>query len=1073
MVPTIIGLLLALVVVLWLRWGLVDASEGFTLPVPGHQEYVETSQKKLNALTNLVNLTDPVVPVKVVTAKDMYQATHHLEAEPTGTLHTLSSDATHEIPDRLPIGLERAIGCQKAPKTCSAFDDSTFAENCGMSFDKQGIGSDGKPHIGGMYVAPDDRAYQTTAAQKVVEERKPPYDPYHVYQPSIGATKAGAFALTKDQCVVVKEKVDCEEKQTFNSPNCTQCFPSQTFSRVAKDTPRIASTLYLAGQGAIQIESSDIRLMMWSSPPIQLNPNKPIVVKIPSDGEGKRFTITVSEFQSPLPTYLAGYLEGETGRGPFKVDMNLLIARDEVMGTRPRMMGMKAVQGFRCLAFVPGPKKKSMRLACMIPFSFLSPYEPDAIYCDNGPLVGTEASATHLESDPCYAKGSAPGNYKLECLQSRWMALGGTTEGLGYPNTKEKADAIQQEGGRALSLDTIMDRLSEKMMEAITGKRASGATMSIPEWNEVSMWGLGIPITSPCDGLQKEDGPLSEACLNYLYENRGATSHVGSTYTLPTERASLKEGFKPLGQSGGLKEAFAGTNEVPNTFLYPGTAIDPVRPSGVAFGQRLGGVEAVKQELDRIHRMANDNTQTNMERAKEVKQAYGVELPPPSTATVKGAVQVFAVGPDYRYTKAEAAGVCAKYGATVATTAQLSDAQRAGADWCFSGWVSDADGKWPITTSAVPGCGTIGVNSWTWRDANGVPKAGVNCYGPKPSPTEVATGIIKPFNGDMWDQPTEKTYITVPSGYLETSGPQPACFSGLSPDDAKKGCDRLGAQCMGFSYSKDGRGHGCYKGNHSAGMNTNGAYMGYVKIPSAANEPVNGRYIRLEYNRVECLNLAQILVFSSEGGPNVITPSTQVTKSSGFQGDVFPSGNFVNQRGSKYYNFVHTSCGDVPWMEVDLGSTMRIHKIVVWNRVDCCQGRIVGAVLSVLNTEKEKVYIANPIRTTNQSYTWMPPNAEVMVDRDPIRSQKAFTPTDWKCVGGFGAPMRRNDDGEIECMSYNAKDCLWGGSCSQTLANANRGAIQPLVCGADHARKWGGPGYDNAGHWCARVDKMM
>ena len=37
--------------------------------------------------------------------------------------------------------------------------------------------------------------------------------------------------------------------------------------------------------------------------------------------------------------------------------------------------------------------------------------------------------------------------------------------------------------------------------------------------------------------------------------------------------------------------------------------------------------------------------------------------------------------------------------------------------------------------------------------------------------------------------------------------------------------------------------------------------------------------------------------------------------------------------------------------------------------------------------------------------------------------------TAWKCYRGFGAPMRRNASGEIECMSHNHKDCLWGGRC--------------------------------------------
>jgi hypothetical protein len=171
---------------------------------------------------------------------------------------------------------------------------------------------------------------------------------------------------------------------------------------------------------------------------------------------------------------------------------------------------------------------------------------------------------------------------------------------------------------------------------------------------------------------------------------------------------------------------------------------------------------------------------------------------------------------------------------------------------------------------------------------------------------------------------------------------------------------------------------------------------------------------------------------------------------------------------------VVTSGYDIPWLEVDLGAMTRIHKIVVWNRVDCCQSRILGMVLSVLNNEKEAVYLSNPIKTTNQTYTWFPPNGEVLVDRDPIHSQKPFTPTEWRCLGGMPTPLRRNNDGEIECMSTNAKDCLWGdhNSC-QRLLTSPPGGIRPLVCGIDHARKWGGPGYEHVDHWCARADKIL
>lgn len=1003
MVPNIIGfvvLLLALMVMFqWTRNTEVNIGErvdigergveGFTFPVADHQNYVDESQKKINSLTNLINLTDPVLPVQTVTAKSFYGATHGVNLTGTKDQYNLEAKPTFEVPDAMPSSLLKATGCQKAPTTCAAFDDATFAENCGMSFDREGMGSDGKPHVGGLFVASDDRQIQTERARKVRETGTPPYDPYKVYQPSIGVAKPGTFALTKDQCVVVKEKVDCEAKQTFNSPNCTQCFPSQAFSRVGPETPLIPSMLYLQGQGTVSVQSQDNSIVLS---PTLLEPEQTVKVQIPANAEGKSFLIEVTT-DKRLPTYISGYLEGQTGRGAFKLDLNSLIGVDRETGVKPRMMGTKRVNGFRALSFVPATKKTRMRLACMVPFSFLNMYEPDAITCDNGPVITKEESATFLESDPCYGKANKPGNYKLECLQGRWIALGGTVEGTGYPSTPEKAMALQRQDGRALILDDIMDQLSVKITAAITGKRNNGTQMDVPEWNELSMWALGIPIKSPCDGIQKDAGPLSKECLSYLYENRGSGSHVGSTYTLPANKwASTKGAVKEGWQNGG-EETKAGT------YSYPNAPVDPNTAPGLAMGQALGGVEAVKEVYDIIHRRANDNSKKNTARAYDVQLAYGIDLPPPSANSVPGPTQVFAVGPDYRYTKGEANDVCAQYGAKVATTAQLEEAQRHGADWCFAGWTTDGAQRWPITVTPVPGCGWMGINTHDWKRGDGVSVSGVNCYGPKPRPTEVKPGGILPFNGDTWDQPTEKTYITVPSGYLETTGPQPACFSGLSPDDAKKGCDRLGGQCVGFSYSKDGGGHGCYKGNHAAGLNRNGAYMGYVKVPSGGgSEPIDGRYIRLDYNRVECLNLAQILVFSSPGGANIITPNTKVTKSSGYSGDAFPSQNFVNQRGGVHYNFVHTSCGDVPWVEVDLGAMTRIHKIVVWNRVDCCQSRILGTVLSILNEEKEKVYIANPIQSTNQSYTWMPPNGNVLVDKDPIPA-----PDQMKVYGNNGS----------------------------------------------------------------------
>ena len=567
---------------------------------------------------------------------------------------------------------------------------------------------------------------------------------------------------------------------------------------------------------------------------------------------------------------------------------------------------------------------------------------------------------------------------------------------------------------------------------------------------------------------------LSEA-FNEVVADLGDPAHPKKEKAESLQTGSLS-GFARFS-----KEIHEGWQNVsPNQFGFPNAPLDPKTQTGQKTAKGLGGVEEIKGHYDAMLRAAKDDTKLNNIRSNEVKQVYGIDIPNPASPSIQGPSQVYAVGNAYIYTRDDANKICAKYGGRVATSAELEVAQKFGANWCYSGWVREGMGKWPITTHPIGGCGgRQGIIEWTpyapqygWHGD----RAGINCYGPKPRPDEKTAEYIWPFNDTLWDQPTEKSYITVPSGYLEASSSQPACFYGLSPEQAKKGCDRLGSQCVGFSYSKDGAGHGCFKGDHAGGLNTNAAYMGYAKVPVDDPSPVDGRYIRLDYPRYGCLNLAQILVYSSEGGPNLITPSTKVTKPSGWNGDQFPSSNFVNQNGNQWWNFVHTSCADAdPWIEVDLGSVVRIYKVVVWNRQDCCQYRIVGTRLSILDQEREKVYVSNPISTTNQSYTWMPPNGNVLVDKDPIRSQKPFRPTNWTCLGGIPSPMRRNNNGEIECMSYNAKDCLWGNNntCNNLLANANWGAIRPLICGADHARKWGGPGSNDPGHWCYRVDQML
>ena len=932
-----------------------------------HLKFIDNSRVKLNELTNTINLTSPSVGIDPINASNINEAVSTVFARPTSTLHVLEQTVPYSTPDQLPGTLEIAQMCEAAPKTCNAFNDERFSKNCGMSFDPASVDSAGHTAgIGGLYISPYDRDEQMAVYKNVQQTGAAPYFPLKTLAPTIGKAKTGNFSLTKDQCTIVKETVDCESKQTFGLPNCTQCYTSGSFARVGPESGRLPSTLNLYGSGTVVVSSSNGFIALQQT---NLNLDKGAQITIPPNSEGTTFTVAVS---GTLPIYLCGYIEGQTATGTFKLDIMTLTQKDTVTGAKPRMTGTRLFNGFKCFTLMPGNGKSSMNLSCLLPFSFVNMFDGAALTCENGPIITREDSATFLESDPCYGKANSPGNYKLECLQSRWSELGGTPQGTGYPSTKALADAIQKDAnGGNQGIDTIVDILAVKMAQARSGRDANGAPLSIPDWNTVSMYATGTPITNPCDGENNANGPVSKECASYLYANKGISSRIGPTYTQPpSQAASFKEKFQNI----------EGFESVPNTYNYPGTIIDPINASGTQFAQNLGGVTAVQQKYDEINRLANDNSKTNEQRATAVKQAYDINLGPASSSKVTGPTQVFAVGPGYDYTKGQSQEVCAKYGANVATTAQLQDAYAHGADWCFSAWVADGGGKWPITLNPIPGCGSrTGIIEWTPDNQ----KAGVTCYGPKPGITDPASqnGAIKPFNQQMWDRPTEPSYLTIPSGYLQTTGLQPSCFSGLSVDDAQRGCNALGTQCAGFSYSKNGTGNGCYKGNHNAGIVADPAYMGYVKTPIGNPTSVTtGRYIKLQYNRVECLNLAEIKVYSKKGGPNIVTRNTRVTKSSGYQGDMFPGQNFVDDDTGQTYNFVHTSCGDVPWVQIDLGSMIDIYKVVVFNRVDCCQSRILGTVLQIINDQNDMVYVSDNINSTNRTYAWFPPSPAIKVD---------------------------------------------------------------------------------------------
>ena len=147
----------------------------------------------------------------------------------------------------------------------------------------------------------------------------------------------------------------------------------------------------------------------------------------------------------------------------------------------------------------------------------------------------------------------------------------------------------------------------------------------------------------------------------------------------------------------------------------------------------------------------------------------------------------------YAHTFQQAEATCAAYNARVATTQEMYQAQRDGADWCSCSWVAEGIALYPITTSFYGGCGgfTIGVRSCgstSWISGN---LFAVACWGMKPAPS---TAGILPFNTAYWNNPTavDPTDPYYGVAHADTPGSDLQCKNyenGYSFEQCRAECD--------------------------------------------------------------------------------------------------------------------------------------------------------------------------------------------------------------------------------------------------------------------------------------------
>ena len=221
----------------------------------------------------------------------------------------------------------------------------------------------------------------------------------------------------------------------------------------------------------------------------------------------------------------------------------------------------------------------------------------------------------------------------------------------------------------------------------------------------------------------------------------------------------------------------------------------------------------VKKEIATLAARAQSSDRRIQERA--AMEFYGIKL------EEKLLKEVYQIG-QYNTKQSDAEAKCRSHNGTLASYAQLSEAQINGADWCSTGWVSDKDRpQYPITTSTGQGCGNGSTGIMEYLPPSNM--AAVNCYGVKP--VQGAHNIL-PFN--------QSTFYGPP-----TSAPPPYRNRGCWKDSGNRALPiRLGNvksvnECYQLANQKGLRNFGIqYKGECWAGNNSNWNRYGNVDLAS-------------------------------------------------------------------------------------------------------------------------------------------------------------------------------------------------------------------------------------------------
>ena len=484
---------------------------------------------------------------------------------------------------------------------CSAFDDSTFGRDCGLCIEP-GEDHNGKVSLGGRVLLKSHRESlnEVTRGEGITTIPQ--------YKADIGTCPANRLVTTKSQCLKLKAELTCNKAASFDQAGCVQCSADASYMILDNSLMVGPGTLSLTGTGTLQFTESGFPSITKTLS------NQPVVIPLQGSSMTQFTCAVTASTATPNETVsIVGYLYGATATGKFVIDLYRLILTDTLTGRKPRTNGRVTINSIGDVnELVPGFGQKAMNLVGNSPYTFAEPQSQEAEKC-NSPFLITSAAAEFLGTDPCYAKGSAPGKFSQDCLQNAFLSNGCVQAGTGYPTNDAKRTAllINPVTGMPRSLNDIAKYIYDNAMIAATGL-LNGQTVEIEEWSAASEFCTGKRIISPCDTPAKSSGPLSAQCLNYLWLNKGSGTPLGATYSESLTQSRSSDGTKV-------------------EYCKATGTMSPSTPAGLAYWRTKGGVESVMSAMNELHTKANTNRGLQNE---FMSQCYGKISTLPSSQNV-------------------------------------------------------------------------------------------------------------------------------------------------------------------------------------------------------------------------------------------------------------------------------------------------------------------------------------------------------------------------------------------------------------------------------------------------------